>query len=608
MKTRMKFTSMLIVILILNACSPFTVTGSSSEQPTPVVEAMPPAGYQSVIVDQVEVEVGVGSPIPIHVKVSGNLPDICSQVEHTEIRQDGSNFIITLSATPFQEGCLKDTLPFRTSIPLNIIDLPAGSYSVTVNGLVADFTVESGSSGTSLRTADMPIVKSDIQVDSVNIDVGIGSPIPVHAIVSGNLPSPCAQLGEIRLHRDRTTFFVRLVAYLPAQTDCNEDSIPFRLEVPLNIVNLPEGTYDVNVNGVTASFDPRSIPATPTTGLFQLAYIGKDRNIWFHPGLGLEPRQITMDAAGPSSDTGVAYFSPQISSDGRWVAYRREVATPIDSGHQYNFELWVYDLKTGMGRPVLEENPAGFAWKPGGHLLAYGLAVPEGYFVGGDNPIDSSLARGVMGYDADTGETMELVRPERGYALYSPQWSPDGRLLSFEELVYIEGRGLFAYYDFKSGSYVAWKEAIGNYAWSPDGSQIIYDRLNYVAMGTEELFARPLQGGREQRLTNYASESEYAFSPALSPGSDRIAYLADFSGPDGQTYSLLIDDLAGGEPALLGTFDTVLNLTWSPDGEWLVFSAGPWDSQELVAVNVLDGSTMRLGPGTMPEVADDTKH
>ena len=261
MKTRLIAVSLLLFILILNACSPFAIASSSGQRPTPVVEAMPQAGYQPVTVDEVEVEVGVGSPIPVHVQVSGNLPDICSQVEHTEIGQDGTNFIITLSATPLQEGCVADTLAFRMSIPLNIIDLPAGSYTATVNGIIADFTLESGSSVTSLRTAEMPVAKSDIQVDSVNMEVGVGSPIPVHAIVSGNLPSACAQLGEVRVHRDGTTFYIRLVADLPAQTDCNEDLIPFRLQVPLNIVNMPQGTYVVNVNGVTASFDPFAVPA-----------------------------------------------------------------------------------------------------------------------------------------------------------------------------------------------------------------------------------------------------------------------------------------------------------------------------------------------------------
>lgn len=62
--------------------------------------------YQPLTVDHVEVEVGVGSPIPVHVNVSGSLPDTCSQIGYTEIKQDGSNFIVTLSAVSSSaEGC-----------------------------------------------------------------------------------------------------------------------------------------------------------------------------------------------------------------------------------------------------------------------------------------------------------------------------------------------------------------------------------------------------------------------------------------------------------------------------------------------------------------------
>jgi hypothetical protein len=248
------------LVWILNACSPASVAIPSEELPAPVIAG---EGYQALQIDDVHVEVGVGSPIPVHVNVSGSLPDTCAQVDYSEIRQDGANFLIQLSAIPGSgEDCTKDTLPVRISIPLNIIDLPAGDYSVDVNGSYADFKLENGSSTASLRTADMPVVKDDIQVDSVNVEVGAGSPIPVKAIVSGNLPLACAQLGEIRVHRQDTSFFVQLVAYLPAQTDCAEDSIPFRLEIPLNIVNLPAGPYNVNINGATATFDPRTVPAS----------------------------------------------------------------------------------------------------------------------------------------------------------------------------------------------------------------------------------------------------------------------------------------------------------------------------------------------------------
>jgi len=139
--------------------------------------------------------------------------------------------------------------------------LPAGSYSVTVNGSRADFNLDTANSTSSLQTADMPFNKADIQVNAVNVDIGRGSPLPVHAFVSANLQSACAQLGEVRVHRDETTFFVQLLAYVPAQTDCSPDTLPIRVEVPLNIAFAPEGPYEVNVNGVTASFDHRAVPS-----------------------------------------------------------------------------------------------------------------------------------------------------------------------------------------------------------------------------------------------------------------------------------------------------------------------------------------------------------
>ena len=258
----------LSLFLLLSACSPLTtIVSSSGEQPVPVESNdSVSADYQPITVDQVEVEVGVGSPIPVRVIVYGNLPDPCSQVEHTEIKQDGSNFIIKLSATPdvggpAVDGCIKDPFPFKMGIPLNVVDLPAGSYSVMVNGSRADFKLDTANLTSSLLIADMPFEKTDIQVNAVNVEIGRGSPLPVHAVVSANLPNACAQLGEVRVHRDGTTFFVRLIAYLPDQTNCNPDTLPLRIEVPLNIAYAPEGPYEVNVNGVTASFDHRTVPA-----------------------------------------------------------------------------------------------------------------------------------------------------------------------------------------------------------------------------------------------------------------------------------------------------------------------------------------------------------
>lgn len=266
MKSRSLLFLALVLILIGNACSPFTITGTSGEQPTPVIEIELGPSYQAVDIDQVEVEVGVGSPIPVQAIVSGNLPDTCAQIALSQIQQDGSNFHIILSTIPSSaEGCVQDTVPFRINIPLNVSGFPTGSHAVDVNGVNATFNPGTANTDPGLPKADSPIAKDDILVDSVNVEVGVGSPIPVHAVIALNLPNACAQLGEIRIHRDGNTFFVRLVSHSPANHACPADSVPFVLTIPLNIVNLPEGPFDVNVNGVTASFDPRATPTVPAS-------------------------------------------------------------------------------------------------------------------------------------------------------------------------------------------------------------------------------------------------------------------------------------------------------------------------------------------------------
>ncbi len=257
MKSRFLPIILFVIAIVINACSPFTIARSSTsyQAPAPIVEMQSTAsGYQPVVVDDVQVDVGVGSPIPVNVRVAGVLPDQCSQIEYSTIKQDGTNFIIELSAIPGGSECMKDTLPFIISIPLNVVYLPAGAYSATVNGVRADFTLQTGTPAHDLREADQPFVKRDIQVQNVTIVVGPGSPLPVHAIVSGDLPNACAWLGEIRLHRDKNTYFVQLLSYLPAESKCDPDPLPFRLELPLNTVNLPDGSYSVNVNGTVGGF------------------------------------------------------------------------------------------------------------------------------------------------------------------------------------------------------------------------------------------------------------------------------------------------------------------------------------------------------------------
>ncbi len=258
MKARFVLLSLLPLIFAINACSPLTIVSASGQQPEPrIVVEGPLTGYQPLAIDDVQAEVGVGSPIPVIVHVTGVLPGRCSQVEYTEIRQDGSNFIVNLYSTPvgsMAEGCLQDAAPFKLSVPLNVVNLPGGDYTVTVNGVRAGFRLDVATPPAPLRTADMPIDKADVRVDDVKIETDSSTGATVTAVISANLPMTCAQLGEIRLHRDNNVFFVRLVAYIPVPADCSGETLPLLLRVPLNTADLPAGSYQVNVNGAESGF------------------------------------------------------------------------------------------------------------------------------------------------------------------------------------------------------------------------------------------------------------------------------------------------------------------------------------------------------------------
>lgn len=107
-------TAFLITTLVgLSSLPLFRIARSSGGPAAPVVELIPaPTSDRSLSIDDVQVDVGVGSPIPVQLVVNGNLPDTCAQVEYSALKQDKTTFIITLSAVPSNaEGCAQATLP-----------------------------------------------------------------------------------------------------------------------------------------------------------------------------------------------------------------------------------------------------------------------------------------------------------------------------------------------------------------------------------------------------------------------------------------------------------------------------------------------------------------
>ena len=403
---------------------------------------------------------------------------------------------------------------------------------------------------------------------------------------------------------------------LPTETSMSEPTMPALSVSPtaapsalptINPQTDPPEPYPLPTGGAGVPAQPGAMAPTQTAvsvSASQLvAYIGMDGNLWVLDQPGAAPRQLTTDgtpviSTGAQAGEQVSYYFPALSSDGTLLAYRRDAGTPVDSGLQYQFGLWVIDLNTGEAQQIVDKIPAGFFWKPGTHLLTYGLGAADGDFASRGQPAPD-LATGIWAVDLDEGEPYELVRPERGYTLARPLWAPDGSRLSFEEVVNMEGSGNFAVYDLAMQAYTPWEKPLGIVDWAPDGAQIAYDYMTYSATGTERVYLNNKDGSAEQQFSP-DPEQGYTWYPVFSPSGESLAYILHEGALDDTTNTLVVQDLAGGEPRSLGIFASILDLEWSPDGESLVFSAGPFEARQVIAVDVADGSSAILAAGGSP--------
>ena len=113
-----------------------------------------------------------------------------------------------------------------------------------------------------------------------------------------NCPTDCAQLAEVKVTQQDFTFEITLNVTPGTREECFRDTLPFRIAVPLNMVNQPEGTYTVNVNGASTTFQWPSEPTiTPEPIMTVPAEWETYRNDAIHFEIDYPPGWI-VDEAG----------------------------------------------------------------------------------------------------------------------------------------------------------------------------------------------------------------------------------------------------------------------------------------------------------------------
>jgi inhibitor of cysteine peptidase len=130
---------MLVLLVALSACSPLSVFAVDQPEPTPVAEPTP-AYLEDVLVESIEILMLESFPVQVQVAVRGQLPDACSFIEKVEQLRGEDQYTLTLFNARYPNmRCAPQPTPFEENIMLDVVDLPAGTYTVDVHGVEAVF-------------------------------------------------------------------------------------------------------------------------------------------------------------------------------------------------------------------------------------------------------------------------------------------------------------------------------------------------------------------------------------------------------------------------------------------------------------------------------------
>jgi hypothetical protein len=176
---------LVLLVFALAACSPATIVSSTGTKPTVVVETTEATSAEATSipttaavnlpplkVSHVQIDIGVGSPIPVDAFISAELPDICAQLAEVKVGQKDFTFEITMSVAPgTREECTRDTLPFRMYVPLNMVSLPDGTYTVKVNDVSATFQWPSEPTVTPESIMTVPAEWETYRNDAISFEV-----------------------------------------------------------------------------------------------------------------------------------------------------------------------------------------------------------------------------------------------------------------------------------------------------------------------------------------------------------------------------------------------------------------------------------------------------
>jgi hypothetical protein len=119
----------------------------SSNDPTPSVDPTPtlegPIETGTAYVDSVELLILESFPVQVNAVVKGNLADPCTRIEEVKQERTGNTINVTITTARARgQSCIQVIEPFERTIPIDVVGLQAGTYTVNVEGVTQQLTLD----------------------------------------------------------------------------------------------------------------------------------------------------------------------------------------------------------------------------------------------------------------------------------------------------------------------------------------------------------------------------------------------------------------------------------------------------------------------------------